>query len=119
MEEENATSFNFPLCKINNTQNLDINVANAYDINNDKNYLYFIWYTILVCKTEWKSKVAFYLCLFPSEDILLNEIFYQYTKRFSEKIEKVISSSDTITSAFMNKMSQKNNPSTTNNLNKK
>ena len=40
---------------------------------------------------------------FPSEDVLLNEIFYQYTKRFSEKVEKVISNSNIITTALINK----------------
>ena len=107
MEDENVGTFNFPLCKTNNIQNLDINVSNAYDINDEKNYLYFVWYSILVCKTEWKNKAAFYLCLIPSEDVLINEIFYQYTKRFSEKIEKVISSSDIINLAFLNKNEQK------------
>ena len=108
MEEDNVGTFNFPLCKINNSHDLDINVSNAYDINDEKNYLYFVWYSVLVCKTEWKNKAAFYMCLFPSDDILINEIFYKYTKRFSEKIEKVISSSDIITLAFLNKKEQKN-----------
>jgi hypothetical protein len=90
MEDDNGGTFNFPLCKINNSHDLDINVSNAYDINDEKNYLYFVWYSVLVCKTEWKNKAAFYMCLFPSDDILINEIFYKYTKRFSEKIEKVI-----------------------------
>ena len=111
MEDETVGTFNFPLCKINNTQNLDINVSNAYDINDEKNYLYFVWYSVLVCKTEWKNKSAFYMCLFPSEDVLINEIFYQYTKRFSEKIEKVISSSDIINLAFFKKKEEKNNSS--------
>ena len=111
MEDENVGTFNFPLCKINNDQNLDINVSNAYDINDEKNYLYFVWYSILVCKTEWKNKTAFYMCLFPSEDVLINEIFYQYTKRFSEKIEKVISNSDIINLAFLNKKDGKSNSS--------
>jgi len=111
MEDDNVGTFNFPLCKINNNNNLDINVSNAYDINDEKNYLYFVWYSVLVCKTEWKNKAAFYMCLFPSEDVLINEIFYQYTKRFSEKIEKVISSSDIIALAFLNKKEQKNESS--------
>ena len=108
MEDDNGGTFNFPLCKINNNQNLDVNILNAYDINNEKNYLYYAWYNILVCKTEWKSKTAFYMCLFPSDDIHLNEIYYQYTKRFSEKIEKVIAGSDIISLAFMSKMENKN-----------
>ena len=108
MEDENVGTFNFPLCKINNIQNVEINVSNAYDINNEKNYLYFAWYSILVCKTEWKNKAAFYMCFFPSEDVLINEIIYQYTKRFSEKIEKVISNSDIINLAFLNKKEEKN-----------
>ena len=111
MEDDNVGTFNFPLSKINNNHNLNINISNAYDINEEKNYLYFIWYSVLVCKTEWKNKAAFYMCLFPSEDVLINEIFFQYTKRFSEKIEKVISSSDIITSAFLNKREQKNESS--------
>ena len=107
MEDETVSSFNFPLCKKNNQNDLNLDVSSAYDINDEKNYLYFIWYSILVCKTEWKNKVAFYMCLFTSDDVLLNEIFYQYTKRFSEKIEKVICSSDIIISAFVNKMYEK------------
>ena len=103
MEDDTVSSFNFPLCKKNEQNDLNLDVSSAYDINDKKNYLYFIWYSILVCKTEWKNKSAFYMCLFTSDDVLLNEIFYQYTKRFSEKIESVISSSDIITSAFMNK----------------
>ena len=110
MTDENGGTFNFPLCKINNNQNLDVNITNAYDINNEKNYLYYAWYNILVCKTEWKNKTAFYMCLFPSDDIHVNEIYYQYTKRFSEKIEKVITGSDIISLAFLYKMENKNNP---------
>ncbi len=102
MEDDKVDGFNFPLCKINN-QNLDIDVSYAYDIFNEKNYLYFIWFNTIVCKTEWKGKPAFYMYFFPCEDILLNEIFYQYTKRFSEKIEKVISNSDIICNALINK----------------
>ena len=110
MEDESGGTFNFPLCKINNNQNLDVNITNAYDINNEKNYLYYAWYNILVCKTEWKNKTGFYMCLYPSDDIHLNEIYYQYTKRFSEKIEKVITGSDIISLAFFKKMEKKNNP---------
>ena len=102
MEDDKATGFNFPLCKINN-QSLDIDVSYAYDIFNEKNYLYFIWFNTIVCKTEWKGKAAFYMYFFPCEDVFLNEIFYQYTKRFSEKIEKVISNSDIICNALINK----------------
>ena len=104
MEDNSVSSFNFPLCKVNNQENLNINVSNAYDIYHEKNYLYFVWYRINICKTEWKNKTAFYMSLLPCEDVLLNEIFYQYTKRFSEKIEKVISNSDIIVDAFINKM---------------
>ena len=118
MEDDNGGTFNFPLCKINNNQNLDVNILNAYDINNEKNYLYYAWYNILVCKTEWKSKTAFYMCLFPSDDIHLNEIYYQYTKRFSEKIEKVIAGSDIISLAFMSKMENKNISSKLSNVSK-
>jgi hypothetical protein len=95
MEDDKATGFNFPLCKISN-QKANIDVSNAFDIFNEKNYLYFFWFRTIICKTEWKGKTAFYIYFFPCEDILLNEIFYQYTKRFSEKIEKVISNSDII-----------------------
>jgi len=111
MTDENGGTFNFPLCKINNNQNIDVNITNAYDINNEKNYLLYAWYNILVCKTEWKNKTGFYMCLFPSDDIHINEIYYQYTKRFSEKIEKVITGSDIISLAFLNKMENKNNSS--------
>ena len=118
MEDDNGGTFNFPLCKINNNQDLDVNILNAYDINNEKNYLYYAWYNILVCKTEWKSKTAFYMCLFPSDDIHVNEIYYQYTKRFSEKMEKVIAGSDIISLAFMSKMENKNISSKFSNLSK-
>ena len=111
MADEQVSSFNFPLCKKNTQQNPNIDVSNAYDINDDKNYLNFIWFSVLVCKTEWKSKTAYYMYLFVSDDILCNEIFYQYTKRFSEKIENVISTSDIINSAFLTKISQKNKSS--------
>ena len=107
MEDDSVSSFNFPLCKVNNQQNSSINVSNAYDIFDEKNYLYFAWFRITVCKTEWKNKSAFYMCFYPSEDVLLNEIFYQYTKRFSEKIEKAISNSDIICAAFINKTERK------------
>ena len=63
MEDENFGTFNFPLCKINNNHNLDINVSNAYDINDDKNYLYFVWYSVLVCKTEWKKSCFLYVLI--------------------------------------------------------
>ena len=118
MTDENGGTFNFPLCKINNNQNLDVNITNAYDINNEKNYLYYAWYNILVCKTEWKNKTSFYMCLFPSDDIHVNEIYYQYTKRFSEKIEKVITGSDIISMAILYKMENKNNPFQTSNATK-
>ena len=107
MEDNCVSSFNFPLCKVNNQHNIDINVSNAYDIFDEKNYLYFAWFRIIICKTEWKNKSAFYMCFYPSEDVLLNEIFYQYTKRFSEKIEKAISNSDIICAAFINKSEKK------------
>ncbi len=102
MEDENVSSFNFPLCKVNNNQQ-NLNISDAYDISDEKNYLHFIWYKIIICKTDWKGKTAFYISCYPCEDILLNEIFYQYTKRFSEKIEKVISNSDIICGALINK----------------
>ena len=109
LEDNKVSSFNFPLCKIHNQQNSNINISNAYDIYNEKNYLYFVWFRILICKTEWKNKSAYYISLFPSENVLLNEIFYQYTKRFSEKVEKVISNTDIICSAFINKIENKKN----------
>lgn len=58
------------------------------------------------------------MCLFPSDDIHLNEIYYQYTKRFSEKIEKVIAGSDIISLAFMSKMENKNISSKLSNVSK-
>ena len=119
MEDDTVASFNFPLFKKNNQQNINLDVSNAYDINDEKNYLYFIWFNVLVCKTEWKNKPAYYMCLFVSDDILFNEIFYQYTKRFSDKIENVISTSDIIVSAFFNKMTKKNNSSSSLNSVKK
>ena len=107
LEDEKVSSFNFPLCKINSQQNLNSDISNAYDIFDEKNYLYFVWFKITICKTEWKNKAAYFMSFFPSEDILLNEIFYQYTKRFSEKIENVISSSDIICNALMNQNEKK------------
>ena len=119
MEDDTVTSFNFPLFKKNNQQNINLNVSNAYDINDENNYLYFIWFHVLVCKTEWKNKPAYYMCLITSDDILFNEIFYQYTKRFSEKIENVISTSDIIALAFFNKITNKNKSSSSINSVKK
>ena len=106
MEDENVSNFNFPLCKVTNKSNLNIDVCNAYDIYDDKNYLFFAWFQIIVCRTEWKNKTAFYMCFYPCEDVLLNEIFYQYTKRFSEKIENVIANIDIICAAVVNKIEQ-------------
>ena len=113
MEDDKVSSFNFPLCKVNNQQKLNLDIYNAYDIFDEQNYLYFVWFRIVLCKTEWKSKTAYYMCFFPCEDVLLNEIFYQYTKRFSEKVEKVISNSNIITTALINKKEKKeeNSPS--------
>ena len=116
MEDDKATSFNFPLCKINNQQDLNIDVSNAYDIFNEKNYLYFFWFITIICKTEWKGKTAFYMYFFPCEDILLNEIFYQFTKRFSEKTEKVVSNSDIICNALINKKLKENKESLSSSL---
>ena len=107
LEDEQVSTFNFPLCKINSQQNLNSDISNAYDIFDEKNYLYFVWFKITICKTEWKTKAAYFMSFFPSEDILLNEIFYQYTKRFSEKIENVISNSDIICNALMNRNEKK------------
>ena len=116
LEDEKVTNFNFPLCKINNQQNLNFDISNAYDILDEKNYLSCVWFKITICKTEWKNKAAYYISFFPSEDVLLNEIFYQYTKRFSEKIENVISSSDIICNALMNKKEKKENDSPSSSL---
>jgi hypothetical protein len=106
MEDENVSSFNFPLCKVNNIKQ---NLSNAYDISDENNYLHFIWYKIIICKTDWKGKTAFYVSFYPCEDIFLNEIFYKYTKRFSQKIERVISNSDIICMALINKKDKKEN----------
>ena len=111
LEDEKVSTFNFPLCKINSHQNLNSDISNAYDIFDEKNYLYFVWFKITICKTEWKNKAAYFMSFFPSEDVLLNEIFYQYTKRFSEKIENVISSSDIVCNALMNQKEKKENKS--------
>ena len=120
MEDDKVSSFMFPLCKVNNQQNINIDISNAYDIFDEKNYLYFFWFKIILCKTEWKGKTAYYMYFLPSEDVLLNEIFYQYTKRFSEKVEKVISNSDIITTALINKKEKKmdGSPSSSMNSNK-
>ena len=111
MEDENVSNFNFPLCKVSNKSNLNIDVSNAYDIYDDKNYLFFAWFQIIICRTEWKNKIAFYMCFYPCEDVLLNEIFYQYAKRFSEKIENVIANIDIICGAVVNKTEKKINKS--------
>ena len=107
MEDDKVTSFNFPLCKVNDSQNLNSDISNAYDIFDEKNYLYFVWFRIILCKTEWKNKTAYYMTFLPCEDVLLNEIFYQYTKRFSDRVEKVISNSDIICGALINKNEKK------------
>ena len=109
MDDDKVSSFNFPLCKINNQQNINLDISNAYDIFDEKNYLYFVWFRIILSKTEWKNKTAYYMSFFPCEDVLLNEIFYQYTKRFSERVEKVISNSDIICQALINKKEKNNN----------
>ena len=103
MEDDKVSSFNFPLCKISDKEKTNLNISNAYDIFDKNNYLYFFWFKIVICKTEWKSKTSYYMSFFPCEDVLLNEIFYQFTKRFSEKIEKVISNSDIICDALINR----------------
>ena len=107
MEDESVSNFDFPLCKVSSKSNLNIDVCNAYDIYDDKNYLFFAWFQIIVCRTEWKNKTAFYMCFYPCEDVLLNEIFYQYAKRFSEKIENVIANIDIICAAVVNKTEKK------------
>ena len=108
MEDDKVSTFNFPLCKINNQPNTNLDICNAYDIFDEKNYLYFFWFKIVLSKNEWKNKTAYYMTFFPCEDVLLNEIFYQYTKRFSERVEKVISNSDIICQALINKKEKKN-----------
>ena len=107
MDDDKVKSFNFPLCKVNSQQNLNSDISYAYDIFDEKNYLYFVWYKIILCKTEWKNKAAYYMTFLQCKDVLLNEIFYQYTKRFSERVEKVISNSDIICGALINKIEKK------------
>jgi len=109
MEDDNLSSFNFPVCKSSLQKDLNLDVCNIYDISNEKIYLNLIWFRILVFKTEWKGKDSFYLCCLPCDDVILNEIFYKYTKRFTEKMARVIDNSDIICDAFINKQEKEEN----------
>ena len=109
MEDDNLSSFNFPVCKSSLQKDLNLDVCNIYDISNEKIYLNLIWFRILVFKTEWKGKDSFYLCCLPCDDVILNEIFYKYTKRFTEKMARVIENSDIICDAFINKQEKEEN----------
>ena len=103
MEDDNLSSFNFPICKSSLQKDLNLNVNDIYNINDEKIYLNLIWFRILVYKTEWKGKDSFYLCCLPCDHVMLNEIIYKYTKRLTEKMEKVINNIDIICDAFINK----------------
>ncbi len=109
MEDDNLSSFNFPVCKSSLQKDLNLDVCNIYDISNEKIYLNLIWFRLLVFKTEWKGKDSFYVCCLPCDDVILNEIFYKYTKRFTEKIGRVIDNSDIICDAFINKPEKEEN----------
>ena len=103
MEDDNLSSFNFPICKSTLQKDLNLNVNDIYNINDEKIYLNLIWFRFLVYKTEWKGKDSFYICCLPCDHVMLNEIIYKYTKRLTEKMEKVINNSDIICDAFINK----------------
>ena len=102
MEDNNLSSFNFPICKASLQQDLNLDIINIYDINNEKIYLNLKWYRILISKIEWKGKDSFYLCFLNGDDVLLNEIFYKYTERFTEKMDKMINNIDIICDALIN-----------------
>ena len=109
MEDDNLSAFNFPICKSSLQKDLSIDISNIYDINNEKIYLNLIWFRILIYKTEWKGKDSFYMCCLPCDHVLLNEIFYKYTKRFTEKMDKMINNIDIICDALINKVEKEEN----------
>ena len=109
MEDDNLFSFNFPICKSSLQKDLNLNICDIYDISNEKIYLNLIWFRMHVFKMEWKGKPSFYMCCLPNEDVPLNEIIYKYTKRFAEKMERMISNSDIICDALLNKKNKEEN----------
>ena len=108
MEDDNLFSFNFPICKSSLQKEENLDICDIYDISNEKIYLNSIWFRINVFKTEWKGKPSFYMCCLPNEDVPLNEIIYKYTKRLAEKMERMISNSDIICDALLNKKGNNN-----------
>ena len=100
LESNETISFFFPFCKLTGKDNNDVDEPNkngmfCFD------YLKFRWNIVLVCKTIWKFKPATYICLFPFEDILSNEIFGQYSEKFNYLLEQVISNNDIICSEIL------------------
>ena len=94
--ENNRVSFFFPFCKLDNKDNNfnepNINGMFSFD------YLKFRWKIVLVCRTIWKLKPAIWICLFPTEDIISNEIFSKYSEKFNNLLEQVIYNNDIICS---------------------
>ena len=84
-------------------------MCNIYDISDENIYLNLVWFRMIIFKTEWKGKSSFYLCFLPCDHILLNEIFYKYTKRLTEKMEKMINNIDIICDALINKNENEEN----------
>ena len=109
MEDDNFSSFNFPICKSSLQQDSNLDITNIFDIDNEKIYLNLIWFRILIYKIEWKGKDSFYMCCLPCDDVLLNEIIYKYTKRFTEKMDKMISNTDIICDALVNNVEKEEN----------
>ena len=109
MEDSNFTSFNFPICKSSLQKDLNLNVSDIYDISNEKIYLNLIWFSIFVYKTEWKGKSAFFMNCLPCDHVLLNEIFYKYTKRFTEKCGKMLNNINIIVDTLLNRKEKEEN----------
>ena len=109
MENDNLNTFNFPICKSKLQKDLHLDVCNIYDISDENIYLNLVWFRMIIFKTEWKGKSSFYLCFLPCDHILLNEIFYKYTKRLTEKMEKMINNIDIICDALINKNENEEN----------
>ena len=109
MENDNLNTFNFPICKSKLQKDLNLDVCNIYDISDENIFLNLVWFRMILFKTEWKGKPSFYLCLLPCDHILLNEIFYKYTKRLTEKMEKMINNIDIICDALINKNEKEEN----------
>ena len=103
-------TFFFPFCKLTGKDNNDIDEPNINGMFSF-DYLKFRWNIVLVCKTMWKFKPATYVCLYPFEDIIANEIFSQYSEKFNYLLEQVISNNDIICSEILKINNEKCNDS--------